>query len=219
MLTLPEEFLLLTLADEGGRFCRIEREAELSAFAGAAMMDLALRDRIDSDPRFIWLASTEPTGEPTLDPVLATLASDNSHAETAAVLAEVIQQASEIRATALSCLCERGILRQVEGRILWIFPTRRYPVLAGRELREAKLRLLDVLIGDAVPDARDVCLLALVETTGLLRQIVPPPDVERAERRMAEVARLDLIAVEIRAHVERFRAFLRQAVASAGVIH
>lgn len=218
MPSLPEEFLLITLADAGGAFCQMEAEARQAAFAGAALMDLALRDRIDSDLNGVWLTSSEPTGEPTLDPVLAGMARDGSTASTSELLEKVLRMAGDIRASALSHLCDIGILKQVEDRVLWIFPTRRYPVVDGRELREAKLRLLDVLIGNAVPDARDVCLLALVETTGLLRQIVAKPDLARAEQRIAEVSRLDLIALEMRAHVDRFRALQREAIGLASVI-
>jgi hypothetical protein len=46
----------------------------------------------------------------------------------------------EVRDASIRRLCERGILVETEGRVLWFLKTRRYPVTAGREIREVKLR-------------------------------------------------------------------------------
>ena len=47
MLTIPEEFLLLTVTDDAGGFVELPTEAFKSGFIGAAIMELALLDRID----------------------------------------------------------------------------------------------------------------------------------------------------------------------------
>ena len=49
MLTVPEEFLLLTLKDEDGGFVDIPLEYQRAGFLGAAIMELGLQGRLDSD--------------------------------------------------------------------------------------------------------------------------------------------------------------------------
>ena len=48
-ISLIEEFLLLSLEDEGGEFANIPETSLSCGIAGAALMDLAIRSRIDSD--------------------------------------------------------------------------------------------------------------------------------------------------------------------------
>jgi hypothetical protein len=48
-LTVPDEFLLLTLKDEGAPFIDLPLETHRAGFVGAALMELALQDRLDYD--------------------------------------------------------------------------------------------------------------------------------------------------------------------------
>ena len=67
MLTIPEEFLLLTIKDEDGGFVDIPREAVSAGFIGAAIMELALQNRIDSDLERIWIVDKKLVGEPCVE--------------------------------------------------------------------------------------------------------------------------------------------------------
>jgi hypothetical protein len=69
-ISLIEEFLLLTLEDSGGEFDSAPEIFVDCGIAGAALMDLALRNRIDSDLEAVWVSDATPTGDPILDGVL-----------------------------------------------------------------------------------------------------------------------------------------------------
>src|ERR1700722_20630473 len=73
-LTILEEFLLLALDDETGDFYTLARSTFDCASAGAVLMDLMLRRRIDNDLKNIFVTDAAPTGNPVLDPVLQTMA-------------------------------------------------------------------------------------------------------------------------------------------------
>lgn len=75
-ISLIEEFLLLTLEDSGGEFDSVPEIYLSCGIAGAALMDLALRDRINSDLDAVFLVNPTPTGDPTLDRALAELAAE-----------------------------------------------------------------------------------------------------------------------------------------------
>src|SRR5438105_2647794 len=74
MLSFVEEITLLLLDDTQGRFVDLPLSASDVVVAGAALMDLALADRIDSDLERLTVVDTKPTGDDILDDALARLA-------------------------------------------------------------------------------------------------------------------------------------------------
>jgi hypothetical protein len=201
MLTLVEEFLLLTLRDEGGTFVPLPRYIADPCFAGAALMELALHNRVDSDLEGLCLVDPTPTGDPALDLVLERCGTPEFNSKHARVIGQLAPYGTQIRDLALTSLCEAGVLSASNDTYLWVFHTRRYPLLDGREIREAKIRLLGILLRDDIPDARDACLLGLADVSGLLEQIVPPSELPRAQARMAQLAYLDLIGRSLREYL------------------
>src|SRR5258708_37072838 len=74
MLSFVEEITLLLLDDTQGRFVDLPLSASDVVVAGAALMDLALADRIDSGLERLTVVDTKPTGDDILDDALARLA-------------------------------------------------------------------------------------------------------------------------------------------------
>ena len=155
MLTVTEEFLLLTLKDENGGFVDVHHERLRAGFVGAAIMELGLQGKLDSDLDRVWVVDKTPTGDPALDLVLDRLSSPQFNGDADRVFGQLIDLGEQIRGEALKELCAKNILVESEGRLLWILKTRRYPVIDGQEIREVKLRLLDVLLRDALPGPRE----------------------------------------------------------------
>jgi hypothetical protein len=212
MLTVPEEFLLLTLQDENGGFVDIHHEKQRAGFVGAAIMELGLQGRIDSDLDRVWVVDATPTGDPALDVVLTALASPKFNGEAALVLSQLIALSGQVRSEALKELCAKNILVETEGRILWFLKTRRYPVIDGKEVREVKLRLLDVLLRDGLPGPRDVCLMSLAETCGIIAQIVPQSELIIARERISKFAKMELIGQNVNNYIDMFDRAMAGAV-------
>ena len=74
MLTFAEELLLLAHDEKSGQFHDLDDA--MPALAGAVLMELALRDRIDTDLDKLMLIDGTPTGEPVLDFILAKMAAE-----------------------------------------------------------------------------------------------------------------------------------------------
>ena len=94
---------------------------------------------------------------------------------------------------ALARLVGRGVLKREEKRILWVFGSRRYPVIDDREEREAKLRILEVLLRDEIPDPRTVVLICLADACSLFPSILSPEDLPAVSERVHQVTKMDLI--------------------------
>ena len=191
MLTLIEEILLLTLDDHGSFLPVPEYSLEIAS-AGAILMDLALRDKLDADPQVLMLVDPTPTGDDILDPVLQELGRAEGELQLREWLMRLAKRES-IRKSALDRLVERGILRRDEKKLLWVFGSRRYPVIDNREQTEAKLRILEILLTDEIPDPTDVVLICLANACSLFQSILSPQELGSARDRIEQVAKMDLI--------------------------
>ena len=192
-LRFAEEITLLMLNDEDGEFVRVPGWSMQCAFAGAVLMDLALENRIDTDLKRLVLIDPTPVGDDLLDPTLALIARSTETHDARYWVDHLADGAEEIRERALSRLVERDILRREEDRFLWVFQSRRYPVIDGEAEREVKLRIMEVLFSNEIPDPRDIVLICLVDACGILRELLTAKELERASERIEQVRKLDLI--------------------------
>ena len=172
MLRFAEEIVLLSLRDDDGKFVPVPVTSMQHALAGAVLMDLALENRIDTDPENLILLDSAPTGDSLLDPTLEMIATGGQR-DARYWIEQVAKTGDEIRSAALQRLIQRGILEQHEERFLWVFRSRRYPMIDGREEREVKLRIMGVLFSEEIPDPRDIVIICLADACGILRQLMP----------------------------------------------
>jgi Golgi phosphoprotein 3 len=193
MLTLVEEVLLLTLHDKNGTFVSVPAFSLEYALSGAILMDLALRDRIDTDPEKLMIVDRTPTGDDLLDPVLEKIAGAPNILSTQEWLNALALDTHPIKEHALDRLVHRGILQRQEKKFLWVFGQRRYPVINNKEQREAKLRILGILLSDEIPEGRDTVLIALADACALFESILSREEYLSVTERIQQVARMDLI--------------------------
>ena len=198
MLTFAEEIMLLMLDDEDGTFLPTRTSAVEYVLAGAVLLDLAFASRIDTDERQLLLLDQTPTGNPILDRVLARISHSSGTRDTKAWIENIsAEDTEEIRSMALDGLVKRGILEARDQKFLWVFRSRRYPVIDGRAEREAKLRVTGVLLSDDIPDPRDVAMICLVDACGILPDIFSEREIETAAPRIEQLRKMDLIGQEV----------------------
>jgi hypothetical protein len=197
MVTFVEEILLLSHDETRDRFLDVNELLINTALAGAVLMDLAIRDRIDTDLERLIVIDATPTGEPLLDNILAELVSAGASPSTGVWLEHLRHRGPELYNAALERLVERGILRIENSRVLWAFATRRYPLIDSQEQQEVKLRIADLLRSDEIPDPRDIMIIALADACGLFERVFPADELHRARPRIEQIERLDLIGRSI----------------------
>lgn len=217
MLTFAEEILLLLLDDEKQDLIPLQRGILEAALSGAVLMDLAIRLKIDTDLETLTVVDSTPVGEESLDFVLAEIAASDSDQSTDYWVEQISLSSEKIKEKAFARLVERGILKIVDDKILWVLATRRYPVIDDREEREVKRRIFDVIMSDDIPDPRDVVLICLADTCSIFDEILTPRELERASDRIAQVRKLDLIGQAIANKIDRFRVELAKAVSTINI--
>jgi golgi phosphoprotein 3 len=193
MLTCAEELLLLAHDEKSGQFANLQDLLMNTALAGAALMDLALLDRVDTDLRALVVLDRSPTSEKVLDFALNAIGTLPAKTKTIDALDVLRKQGDELEQLVIARLIERGILKEQEGRFLWVFETRRYPLIDGKDLREVKRRIADLLLSDEIPDPRDIVIIALAQSCGLLNRVFSESELRSAQDRIDQIAKMDLI--------------------------
>ena len=193
MLRFAEEVLLLLLHDDNGKFARVPEWSLRYALGGGVLMDLALQNRIDTDLEKLVLIDPTPVGDSLLDPLLEEIAGAKESHDARYWVEVSAGRAWEIREEALSRLVERGILEQREDRFLWVLSSRRYPVIDGKAERELKLRIMEVLFSDALPDPRDIVIICLADACGIFKELLAERELDLVAERIGQVRKMDLI--------------------------
>ena len=193
MLTFAEEFLLLAHDEESGDFAEIGFQVMSCVLAGAALMDLALQGRIDSDQHHLILVDPKPVDEPILDFCLARIAETREPKSIQDWITALAIHGARLRSLTIDRLLARGILERANKRFLWVFHTRVYPLIDERETVEVKRRIANILFTDDIPDPRDTFLLALAERSGLLTEVFSQAVAEDRRERIQQILHLDLL--------------------------
>ncbi len=198
MLTFAEEILVLLLDEKKGTFLPLTRHTLDHALVGAVLMDLAFAGRIDTDATRLMVVDPGATGTPMLDGVLERIV-DGKRGQPAVHWLEALsgEPAAAIREQALHSLVQRGIIERRDEKILWVFRTRRYPLINGRSVREAKLRISELLYSDRIPDPRDIALICLADACGVLPSVFEEDEIERGMPRLRQLRKMDLIGREL----------------------
>lgn len=220
-ISLVEELCLLAIEDDGSVASTAGEPAFGMGVVGACLVELCLRGRLDADvqpaeggggPRtMLILVSSEPTAEPALDEVLNVVAAGQPQSVVDWTRA-LFPHAGGLVKLALDRLQTRGIIESREARFLWVLKSRKYPVIEGRELQEAKLRISAVLLGDAIPSPSDSVLIGLASISGLLRGFLSGAELRRLEERILAVGSLDLVARGVERAIEEEVAFRARAM-------
>jgi hypothetical protein len=112
-------------------------------------------------------------------------------------------------------LLARGVLVEARGRLLGVFPVRRYETVEPA-LGEAVLaRLRASVVDGARPDERTAALVSLLHAARLGGQVFPDADRRAVRRRLAEIAEGDWAAEAVRKAIRAAQAATSAAVAAA----
>lgn len=195
-ISLAEELILLTLNEKTG-YLEIVPGWEFSCvMAGAIIADLALKGRIDTDLASLYLIDATPTGDGLLDVTLQDIALSDKVRDAQFWIEKSANRVDDVVATSFDRLVEQGILVRELGEFFGlarsVSRSGLYPYLDSSR-REAKARILDVILHDTLPDPRDAILIALLHACGGFKILLEEEDYEDSLERINLVSKLDLL--------------------------
>ena len=214
MLTFAEELLLLALDDEKGVLIQMPIMSFEYGLVGAILMELALMNKIDTDLKNLILVDESETGDEIFDKVIRIIKEYPKSKDAKYWVNVICSRIENLKDLLLARLIEKGILKEVEKKILWVFSKRRYPGVDNKEEKEVKTRIRDTILSDEIPDPRDIVLISLVRTCGLMDEIFSPEEIETANSRIDQIAKMDLIGQAVSKVVNEIQKMVTSAVAS-----
>ena len=202
-MSLPEELLLALLDEESGYFRQVPGWNLNCAMAGAALGELSLRGRIDTDLKSLTLLDATDTGRPLLDPVLREIATESEPHDARYWVERLAPQSEAMIPQALDQLVRRQVLDLHPGDF-YTFTRRQRPGetppgedhLAGESV---KARLTRIIFSDEIPGPRDVIITGLVNACRVFHLMFQID--EEVEERIQFVSQMDLIGQAIAAAV------------------
>ena len=201
-MRLAEETILLLLDEDTGYLVPLPEWKLACVLAGAVLMDLALENRIDTDPEKLMLINGSHTGDELLDPFLGDIVFETEERSPQYWVEKLAPRAGEIYERTLERLAEKGILNFEAGGF-WTLTSRvgasgRYPMAEGGGTEEIKRRVTRILLNeDEIPDPRDIMIIGLVRTCGGFAHILEEEELERIQKRADFIKNMDFIGQSI----------------------
>ncbi len=188
-LFLHEEIMLLALRDEEGTIA--SGTMYQYAIGAAILSELLLNKRIaveeSKKKKFVNLVSSQPFGEALIDQCLEKI----SNAKRRASLQTWVSRFSGIKNLkhrVARQLCQRGILRASEDKILLLFTRKIYPEVNPEPERKLIERLRQAIFTDSRDiDPRTVVLVSLANSTGLLKVVFDKKKLKGRKARIEEI--------------------------------
>ena len=203
MLRVTEELLLLIVdAESGGIQHSLSAHQQDALIAGAVLTDLALENRIDTDPERLFLIDPKPVDDDLLDPVLRDIASETETHDTAYWIARAAKQGSAIRKRALDRLIGHGILEAEPNGLVFlsrlVARARRYPPDGGKITEDVQSRVMKTLFSEEIPEPRDAIIIGLASACGVFDSILRREELADVQEWIDTISRLDLMGHTIR---------------------
>ena len=200
MITFVEELLVLLIDEDRGALINVPERTLNYTLSGAALLELAMADRIDTDATSVSIVDPTPLGDDLLDPILADLVREiDSRAESGAPefwVRRVAQDAEALRERATARLVSRGILEVDDAGLpslsRFVFRARRY-CAADQAQQEIHLRLMGILFGNDLPGPRDAAIISLANACGVFQRILSADEYEEVRPKIDLYARLDRV--------------------------
>lgn len=210
MLTLLEEVVLLAVDESTGKLRSSREFGTAYALVGAIFFDLALARKIDTDTEEIQILDFAPTGNRILDQVLAGMRTRPEIKTVRGWIEAMFQSKTDFEGQALASLIDRGILRHEKSKRLWIIDIERFPLVDNQPQEYVKTRLTRTILGDEIPETRDIMLVSLAEPCGLLGFFLTEMQRTVRRERIQMLCNLETISRKVAAAIASLDASLHQ---------
>ena len=212
MLSMLEEVVLLAVDEQSGGLRSTREFATSYALVGAVFFDLALARKIDTDTEEIQIIDTTPTGDETLDRVLADMAKRPDLKTVKEWIEEIFHRKDDLEGEALKSLIARGVLRHEKSKLLWIIDVERFPVVDDKPQQYVKVRLANAILTDVIPSTRDIMLVSIAEPCGLLGYVLSEGALASRRHRIQMLCNLETISRKVTDAIVSLESSLRQAM-------
>ena len=216
-LNLLEEYLLLALDDEKGKFV-IDSTRLHFGFAGAVLLELALRGKIQVDGDKLILQDNTYEPEMSVNKMIDVIKEQDKPTLKKSI--EILaNKSSEIKNDTLQRLINKGILQKEEHKIFWIIPYDKYPTSNLTPENKVRKRLDDVISKQSPVDPHDLMLLSLIDATDLTKEAFRDKEDYKAIRaKIQEVTKDMKVSQVINKSIREIQAAIMIAITASIIV-
>ncbi len=191
-LRLAEELLLLALDDEKGSIVSAASLAIDYGLAGALLLEMAEKGQITLDGKYLKILNPGKTGDQLTDFALDILTSKKKDKDIEYWTSQLGWHFKPKREYLLESLINKGILKKVEGKVLWVFTTKKYPMQYDRPENEIRGRIRGIVLEGKPADTRSLMLINLMEACSLAKEVFKDKQEQKlAEKKIKQLAKGD----------------------------
>ena len=212
MLSMLEEVVLLAIDEKTGGLRSTREFGTAYALVGALFFDLALARKIDTDTENIQIIDSTPTGNSTLDRVLASMAAKPQLTTVRDWIEEIFHQREDLEGRALVSLIQQGVIRHEKSKRLWIIDVEHFPLVDNKPQQHVKVRLAQAILTDGIPDTRDIMLVNIAEPCGLLEYVLSSNQIDSRRERIQLLCNLETISRKVTDAIAGLDATLHQGI-------
>ena len=220
-MLIAEELLLLLTDDTSGRLLGPGDQAD-AALGGANLVELTLLGKVDlsgpgdaGKPGRIVIRDPSPPGDEVLDAALQ-VALGHQGGKPSALIRPL---GKNLRRELYARLAASGVIRADQGRVLGLFPARRWPAQDASHETQVRGQLTDALLGQAATDRRSAALIALLHALKCEHKVMDLSSWglsrKQARARAEEIAEGDWASAAVRAVIAETIAAVAAAVSAA----
>jgi Golgi phosphoprotein 3 GPP34 len=223
-MLLAEDLLLLVTDDASGRLSAPAAQVD-AGLGGANLMELTLMNKLGlsgerdtSGPGRIIVRDPAPTGDAVLDAALNIIIAHQGKKPSTLIR----PLGKNLRQTLYERLACSGLLHAGKGRILGLFPARRWPARDSGHEAEVRQQLIQALVRQGTPDDRSAALIALLHALRCEHKIIDPGDYGLSRRqlrsRAEQIAKGSWASEAVRRAIQEMTAAVVTAVSSAAAV-
>lgn len=213
-LSLAEELLLLALNDEKGTVLMSASVALPYGLAGALVVELIEAGLVRIEGKELVAAPRGSARDDLLDGILETIRSSPRPRTLSHWVGKIGRSGGKIKKNLLARLVDKGILGREEHRLLWVFPTKRYPQIDPRPEYRIRERVRSGIRGVSSPDERTAALISLVHASDLIGEIFEKGERGDAKRRAKEITKSQPVGSAVARAVEAVKVAVIAAASS-----
>ncbi len=182
----------MLLNEQNGYFHQVPGWNLNCAVVGAALTELSLLSRIDTDIDSLSVYDSTETGDPALDPILNKIADDPVQRNAEYWVEHLTDHADTIIELTLTRLVERKILKHHDGEF-WTLNHAGQHSNSGEDAADPfiKVRISETILTNRIPHPRDAIIICLLNTCDVFRFIYDLDD--QARQRIDIISKMDRV--------------------------
>ena len=207
-LYLHDEIMLLALKDEEGTIA--SGTMYNYAVGGAIIAELLLKQKINVDParkkKLVSVVNTEPLNDSLIDEWLIKMSSAKRRKSLQDWVSRIANTRDLKHRIALQ-LCQQGILKMDEKKVLLLFTQRIYPEINPAPEKRIIDRLYHAIFTDTNDiDARTIVLLSLAKSANILPFIFGKKEIKQRKNRIERIVNGEIAGKATKEAIEAMQA-------------